>query len=332
MPNIIITPEILVAGLRTEFADTYLAIRNRQASGLLGKVMDLSIRATTRQHTFGYFEAAPHAELWRRGDPIPQDAMGSKAFSVAVHNWGRRVKWHVNDREDDQTASLFDAARMAGESFGLLPERSFFDLLTGTLTTLPSLPTAPDGAAFFATTDGSGAARFGVTGGNLVTGTSVSNPADVQTDYYSGLSRWMRMLDGKGQPLFSAETIGGGALIIHSAADTKVFEEAFLQRRIGMVRGADAGVTPSNLVQDASRNTILWGSPRIPTGSWYMFLLTPPKLPTFQLERKEVMERSALEGQNNSDHTRTTGEEYIQWDSRSGYGIALPYAALKINI
>jgi phage major head subunit gpT-like protein len=332
MPNIVIAPEILVAGLRTEFADTYLAIRNRQASGLLGKVMDLSIRATTRQHTFGYFDAAPHAELWRRGDPIPQDGMSSKAFSVAVHNWGRRVKWHVNDREDDQTASLFDAARMAGESFGLLPERAFFDLLTGSLTTLPSLPTAPDGAAFFATTDGSGAARFGVSGGNLVTGTSVSNPSDVQTDYYKGIARWMQMQDGKGQPLFSPETIGAGALVIHSAADQAVFEQAFLQRRIGMVRGTDAGVTPSNVIQDASRNVMLWGTPRIPTGSWYMFLLQPPKLPTFQLERKEVIERSSLEGQNNGDHTRTTGEEYIQWDSRSGYGIGLPYAAVKINI
>ena len=64
----VIASNVLANGLRTEFADTYSAIRNRQADSRLGLVMDLSVTATNRDHDFGYFEAAPHMEYWRRGD------------------------------------------------------------------------------------------------------------------------------------------------------------------------------------------------------------------------------------------------------------------------
>lgn len=326
----VLASNVLANGLRSEFTDTYLAIRNRQADGRLAQVMDLSIGATNRQHEFAYFEAGPHIELWRRGDSIAQDGMGSVKFTATVHNWGKRVGWHENDRDDDQTQSLMDAARMAGESYGLLPERMFFDLIGGTTATLPFVPTAPDGAAFFATTAG-GAARFGATNGNLLTGSTLGSVANVTTDYYAAIKQFMLFQDGKGQPLFSPETIGAGVVIIHASADMQIFEEAFVQKRQGLVKGTDAGVTPSNVIQDASRNVDLWASPRIATGDWYVFLKNAPKKATFHLERQVIRERTALSSDNNGENARTTGEEYIQWDSRDGAGIALPYGAIKVN-
>lgn len=329
-PNVIASPALIINGLRTEFVDTYTAIRNRQSSGMLPLVMD-TINATNRVHDFAYIEAGPHMELWRRGDPIPQDAMGSVSFSAVVHNWGRRVKWHKDDRADDQTQSLLDAARMAGESYGLLPERMLFDLITGTATTLPVVPNAPDGAGFFATTAG-GVSRFGVANGNLLTGTGVASIATVLADYYKAIQQFMLFKDGKDQPLLSPETIQQGVLILHAAADLQVMEQAFLQRQQPVVFGSNtAAAGVSNIVQDASRNIKLWGSPRLATGDWYVFLLGSPKKPTFKLDRKSLTEATAFEGDNNSDHTRTTGEEYIQWDARMGAGIGLPYGAIKIN-
>ena len=143
----VIANSVLANGLRTEFADTYSAVMNRQADSRLGMVMDLSVGATNRQHEFAYFEAAPHMEYWARGSTVPTDAMGSVQFTVPVYEWARRVPWSKFDRKDDQTQSLFDMARQAGESAALLPERFFFDLLTATASTLPAIPTAPDGAA-----------------------------------------------------------------------------------------------------------------------------------------------------------------------------------------
>ena len=57
----------------------------------------------------------------------------------------------------------------------------------------------------------------------------------------------------------------------------------------------------------------------------------PPVRPTFLLQRMSLRERTALSDGNNSDHARTYNEEYVQWDSREGAGIALPYSTIKVN-
>lgn len=327
----IITSALLANGLRTEFADTYLKVRNRQADSRIAKVMDLGVKATNRRHEFGYLNAAPHIERWIRGEAIPEDAMDSVQFSATVHNWGRRVKWHKDDRKDEQTGTLMDAARGAGESAALLPERMFFDLLAGTTNTLPAVPNAPDGAAFFSATGPGSADRFGVSGGNLITGGGITTSALILTDFYLALQQFMLFQDGKGQPLLSPEAIAAGTIVIHAAADTEEFETAFLQKRQGRVMGTDAGVTPSNIVIDSSRNVELWGSPRIATGDWFVFLKNSPKPPTFLLDREGLLEQQSLEGDSNGDLTRTTGIEYIQWELRQGAGVALPYGAIKVN-
>lgn len=328
----VIASNVLANGLRTEFADTYSTIQNRQADSRLAMVMDLSIGATNRQHEFAYFEAAPHMDYWRRGDTIPVDAMKSVQFQVPVYTWARRVPWHKEDRKDDQTQSLFDVARMAGQSAALLPVRFFFDLIGASTSTLPAVPTAPDGASMFSTTAG-GAARFGVTDGNLLTGSGVTTVSAIRTDYYNAIEQFKQFQDGKGQPLLSDDIIDQGVVIVHGAHLTEQMEEAFLQQRQGIVKGTDAGVTPSNLVLDANRNVTLWGTSRIAStdNDFFIFLKGAPKKPTFLLDREGVREYTCLEGDNNSDHVRNTGEEYIQWERRAGAGIALPYGAIKIN-
>ncbi len=327
----VIASSVLANGLRTEFADTYSKIRNRQADSRLGLVMDLGIGATNRQHEFAYFNAAPHMTLWRRGESIPTDAMDSVTFTTPIYEWARRVPWSKWDRKDDQTQSLVDVARMAGESAALLPQRFFFDLLAGTTGTLPAVPNAPDGAVFFSTTDGGGGARFGIADGNLLTGTGVATVSAIKTDYYNAIEQWKQMQDGKGQPLFSDEVVDGGIILVHAASNTEAFEEAFLQKRQGQLDAADAASTPTNLVHDANRNVQLWGTSRLTGDDWYCFLRGSPKKATFMLNREGVQEFSSLEGDNNGDHTRDTGEEYVQWEERSGAGIGLPYGAIKIN-
>lgn len=327
----VISGAMLANGLLNDFSDTYSGVRNRQKDSRLGLVMDLSKNATNRQHEYAYYEAAPHMTFWRRGDTVPQDAMDSVQFTAVVHEWARRIGWHKNDRKDDQTQSLNESARQVGASAGLLPERYFFDLITNSATTLPAVPSAPDGAVMFATTDGGGGNRFGVSSGNLLTGNGVASASAIRTDYYNAIEQWKQFQDGKGQPLIPEEMVDAGVLVIHSAADTEAFEEAFLQKRQGEVMGTDAGTTPSNLVQDASRTTRLWGSSRLATGDWYAFLLNPPKKPTFLLNREGLQEFTAFEGDNNSDHVRDTGSEYVQWEIREGAGIALPFGAIKVN-
>lgn len=326
---------VLLEGLRADFWDTYSAIRNRLQDSRLAGVMDLGVQATNREHTFGYFNAPPHVALWERGQSIPEASMDSESFSVPVYKWGQRIKWLVDDREDDQTQSLEQVAQGTAQSLALLPERFFFDLLADTASpsTLPAVPTSPDGVAMFSATDGNSADRFGVSGGNIVAGTGtvgIGTSSEILTDYYSGLTRFMAFQDGQGQPLHLSDVIAGGVTIIYPSSAEKVFDEAFRQLRQGVVLGTDAGTTPSNVVLDSSRNVQLWSTPRLTGDDWYMFLNNAPKPATFFLDRKGVVEETSMEG-NGGDLTRTTGIEYVQWHSRSGAGISLPYGAVKVN-
>lgn len=328
----IITANLLINGLRTEFADTYEQVRITQADSRLGQLMDLNVQATNRNHDFGYFEASPHMEYWRRGDSIPTESMGSVQFNVPIYEWAKRVPWNKNDRKDDQTQSLMQMARQAGTSAALLPERFAFDLMQGAVATLPSVPNAPDGVALYSATDGGGGARFGVTGGNLMT-TSGVTATGIQTDFYLAIQRWLGMQDGKGQPLLAPDILEQGFLIVHPVEITEAMESAFMQKRQVTATTAEGGGAgaKTNLVMDASRNVELWGSPRLTNvADWYIFLKGAPKMPLFFLDREGVIELSSLEGDNNGDHTRSTGEEYVQWESRSGGGIALPFGTIKV--
>lgn len=331
----IVADNMLVNGLRTEFADTYEKVRIKQADSRLSQVMDLNIQATNRQHDFGYFEAAPHMEFWRRGDTVPTEAMGSVNFNVPIYEWAKRVPWHKNDRKDDQTQTLMQMARQAGTSAALLPERMFFDLLQGGTDLLPTVPNAPDGVSLFSATSGGGGNRFGVSGGNIVTQTGTT-ATTIQTDFYTAITRFLAFLDKEsgGQPLLPAELLEGGFIIIHPIEITEAMDSAFLQKRritATTAQGGGAG-SMTNLMEDASRTVELWPSPRLTdAGDWYIGLKSAPTLPTFFLDREGVIELSSLEGDNNGDHTRDTGEEYIQWESRSGAGVALPFGFILVQ-
>lgn len=320
---------VLVNGLRTEFWDTYAAVQNRLQDSRLARVMDLNVPATNREHDFAYFESAPHFAHWKRGDEIASKGMQSVGFTVPVYEWGRRVPWLKWDKDDDQTGSLMQVARQAGQSAALLPERFFFDLIQNTTSILPAVPTAPDGVAMFSTTDGSGSARFGATNGNLLTGSGVT-AASILTDFYAALEQFMSFQDTEGQPLLGDSVLREGMIIIHPVEITEAMETAFRQKQ--QIGDATAGGSKSNLIQDTAKSVELWANPRLTDANdWYIFLADPPKQPTFFLEREPVQEETALMEDNNSDRVRSTAEEYIQWWSRSGAGIALPYGAIKVS-
>ncbi len=89
----ILSNNLLVEGLRSEFTDTYTEIKNKQASSRLGLVMNLSIAATNRYAIFAYLNASPHPEEWKPGESIPTDAMDAVQFEANAYVWAKRVPW-----------------------------------------------------------------------------------------------------------------------------------------------------------------------------------------------------------------------------------------------
>jgi hypothetical protein len=336
MPGqIVISGATLTAGLRADFAETYKA-KYKQVAARLGRIMQLGVPSDKLVELFAYYMSAPHPARWPRGENRRSKPFGSVQFSVQNFDWSSQVEWHENDRNDDQTKSLYTQAQDAGSNFAHLHERIFFQMLLAAADAdlLPAIPTAPDGAALFATTAG-GVARFGATNGNLLPGNGVGTGEVVRTDFWTTVQQFKLFQDTEGQPLWDDATLDGGYTVIYNAANEKIFREAFLQGRtiapVKNVGGSEnvGGAAVTNVILESGLEIILWGTQRITDNDWFVFLNNSPKKATFQLERQAL--RSIARTMENSDIARESKIESVMWDARYGYGVGLPYQTIKVN-
>ncbi len=336
MANTVISANMLTAGLRSEFADTYLK-QKRASDTRVSDVMLTDVPSDKLTEIYGYFESAPHMRRWVRGKGIPSKPFASKQFSVTNKDWGQRVEWHRNDRMDDQTGTLFEAAQAAGRSAGALDERILFQIMTAAsdFDLLESIPNAPDGVALFSTVDGDGAARFGATNGNLLSGSGVATGSAIRTDLWSVIAQARLYQGTEGQPLFDDAMLDAGVTIMYGAANEEVFREAFVQELTAFIRtgastsdtGGVAAVT--NTVLASGMPITLWPTQRITDNDWFVAFKGAPKKAIFSQNREALQEEFAT--MENSDSARETGIEYGQWHLRKGYGVALPYGLIKVN-
>lgn len=331
MPGqIVVSANTLTAGIRADFASEY-ASAYETSKARLANCMDLGVPSDKLTEIYAYYKTAPYPRIWKRGDAIPQDAFDSVQFSVTNRDFAIQVEWNENDREDDQTRSLMQRAREAGTNFATLSERVFFQILTGSVSTelLPSLPLAPDGAALYAAT-ASGAARFGATGGNLLTGTGVASSSAIRTDFYNAIERIRLFQDTQGQPLWSEEVIDKGLTIVYPVSSEMAFREAFQQgRTLAGPVSSTSNAAVSNIIMESGLNITLWGSARITDDDWFVFCNGAPLKPVFQQVRRPLRESYA--NMDNSDLSRSTKIESVSWDSRDGFGLTLPYQTVKVN-
>lgn len=326
----------LLQGLRPEFAGTY-QVRMAGVEKRIGDMMQLGIPSDKLTEYFAYFQTAPYPVRWRRGDPIPTAAFDSKQFNVTNYDYGRRIPWHENDEADDQLRALIPHVKTLAEHCASHPSRMLLQMITGATDDdlLPTIPNAPDGAAIYAAQDGDSNDRFGVSGGNIITGSGISSSTDIRNDFFNAVERFGQFQDTEGQPLFPGEIMDGAFTVLYNIANSQVVNEAFKQGRtvqvVQNVGGTEnvAAAAVTNIVMDSGMTVRLNPTQRIGDNDMYVFAHGAPIKPLFQLIRKETEEDWGL--RVNSDVARTNKINYYQVDFRQGYGVALPYGTVKIN-
>lgn len=319
MPNPVISGSTLAAGLRSTFADAYRA-RYKGLAEVLPKVMELDLPSDKLTEPYAAFESSPYPERWPRGAGVASKNFKDFGWTTKNHRWGRKVEWSLEDREDDQTKSLFDQAKSAGTNWASLHERIFFQILLGTtdITLLPAVPNAPDGAALHA------AGRLGLAAGNIVTGTGVATGTAVRADFWGVNGIFSLMQDTEGQPLHDKSVIDGEFVVLFGAANTEVFREAFTQGRT-----LDGNAAVTNTILESGLKVNLWPTARITDNDWFVFAVGAPHRPIYHQVRSPLTE--AVATAENSDTARNTDIEYIRWRSRGGYGVYVPYGTMKVN-
>ena len=330
-----LTSEDLLRDIRSEFLSTYN--RNVKADSKLGLVMRLGIPSTKRTERFGYFESTPTLEHWARGDDMPEDDLLAQSYSVSNLSWGKAISFHEDDAEDVQLGSIREQSRRLGARASKLPQDVHFQILTAasSSTLLPSIPNAPDGAALFAATAG-GAARFGVSGGNIITGDGVATGAAIRADFWEAMARFRLFQDTEGEELMTGDEIDAGVVIEYNAANAEVFHEAFKQDRtvniVQNVAGTEnvGGAAVTNSAKESGISVTLWPTQKISDNDWTITLKSPmvPR-PMFQMVR--AAPRVIEENRTNSTRARRSKKHAVLIDARFGFGINLPYGSIKVN-
>lgn len=328
-PNPVLAGNVLTAGLSSIFRDTYKPAQEALVQSL-GDCMDQNIPTQFRTTPYGYMETPMYPRRWNQGDTIASKAFRSVSFNVSLVKWGARVMWYQEDRKDDQTKSLFDQARGAGENFGTLDERVFFQILTNTVDAglLASIPNAPDGAALLATTAG-GLDRFGVSGGNIVTGTEVSSAAVIRADFFNVVERLGLFQNTESQPLWGERVLQQGYKVFFNIANYHAFAEAFVQSRTVGALAAPTAAAPTNVIMDAGLRVELVPTQRITNNDWYICLKGAPIKPIFSSVGDPITE--AIATTDTSDFTRDTDIEYMQFRTRKGFAANTAYAIVQVN-
>lgn len=322
--NAVDADNAVTPGLRNEFVGAYM-VSYEGLEKMLRRFAVSVVGSDKREELYAYPLTAPYPARQDRNRGPKIESFSFAQFRIPNYAWALRVPYHVDDVDDDLTGSLLPMARMAGDHFSTLDDRIFIQILTSGSDSelLPVTLTAPDGAALYASTDGDGNDRGGVSGGNILTGYSNPNAQDIRSLYQQMLARWTNFLDKKNQPLINPSIIKQGITIVHGPALIEEIKEAFIQRTVAYDSSRnDAASGVSNIILDSGEKVTTYCNPRLGTTSkaLYAFLDGAPVKPIIKQARRELYEITISE--QVSDAARDTNEVGNQYRLRMGWGLS----------
>lgn len=319
----VLAAQVLREGIVADYRDAYNSTA-KTVDSRVGMLMDLGAKTDGRTTTRGYFLAAPHPAYQPQGDPIHEEGMADRSFTVTNYPYSLRIGWHKDDREDDRTGSLREAAAAGGRNHALLAERGLFDCLMATTSLLPNAPVAADGSAVSLAST-----RYEVATGNYLTVSSwtASGPA-ARGALWTCLEQFGLFKDGKGQPLFTSEQLDQPYLVICAMADLDILSEALHPGMVAYANStSNAGV--DNVLVTGGRKFILWPTQRLSTGAMFVYMTGAPVKPFLMQSRSPIVESYADE--TNDPESRNTGAEYVQWRQRLGFGVGEVYSLIRVT-
>lgn len=323
---------LLTQGLKNEFTYAYEPLY-KGVEAEIGDVIWWNATSDKISELYGGYDSPLHPVRWDPGNMIASKTILSKQYRVTNRDFGRRV-YLPRNADDDQTGGAENIARGLGRNWAMLPERIFYQYIqAGTDNDLlPAVPNSADGSALYSTST-----RYGSSGGNGISQTgSWSSVQSVITDCFAFLRRFAEFQDTEGQPYWDTATLrANGIKIFVGTSLTLPVQQAEKQMlTFHLNSGTDTTHTDTAA---ATNNTIMASgvpfrfvvSQRITDSKAYAFL---PGLP---VERRAIVRqiRQAMQesigNYETSDHARDTGETYIQYRSREGWGSWLAIATVR---
>jgi len=252
-----------------------------------------------------------------------------------------KIEWNRNDDQDHQgKRGIKEKAMMAANTTAAMPIRFVSQVFESATDheLLPGIPTAPDGAAPFATTAG-GADRFGASSGNLLTGTSSTTPTGqaIRTDFFSAITQFLTFQDTEGFPLWDPQALmDGGVTIMYPIAMMEAMAEAFIWAQPIYYRAgtsttdtSTSGAT-SNVVKDFNIPVNPMPNAYLTDDiDWYIGMNGSYSKPIYRGVQQPL--QNDIWDRSNSDRARDDKIEAVGWDARWSIGVGPMFSWIKVN-
>ena len=329
MPSPVNIGALLTAGLRADFSQSFTP----RYQGVMARIGSVVGEVTSDKLTelYGALKAPIYPIRWDAGKEMPSKDVLSVQISVTNLDWGRRV-YLPRNWEDDQTKTAWQVARGLGANWATLPERLFYQYIqAGTdPDLLPVLTTSYDGTALY-----SGSAREGATSGNIVTQTGSATVQQIITDFFSMDTRYYDLQNSESQPFWDASDLNHYTLFYGTSINLVMMQAAKQMVVMNKIAGTSttdistaAGVNNTIL---ASGKQVSWQmSQRITNSAIYSFLTGIPN--EYRAVARQIRKglNEAVGNWETSDHTRSTGQPYVQYDNRETIFSFLFQSTVKI--
>lgn len=324
MPTIDITKS-LQAGIRRDAMEMWrqeFPVFEKQQAVMLKMLPYVALRKAT----YVFKESVPFPTFWGYGESRRYRTFKDRQLQISLYPYQVAIPYSGWDKEDDQLQDTKTHVQMAVKRFFQLPDKMIAEYLNGTASLNPVLVTAYDGANVFSATDGDGAARFGVVGGNIVTGSGAGSVAAFINDLCAAQRRFLKFLDPAGIPIFSEDDVQYTKLhVVGPNEFNGVFQKASKSENI---RSDTQSITAeTNFLMGEFKYHL---NPYLTNvNNYFVFVEHGYYRPFAYRAPGEV--RQIFADMSNSDRARDVNEEVLFSDCRVGMGPFQPACGIKIN-
>lgn len=317
----------LLAGIQSALMETW-----RQEYPVYKKMQEAFLHylpyTNIRKAPYAFKERIPFPKPWPYRKGRTYQGLKDRKIEIGLIPYELSIGWDERDASDDQLGDLKTHVSQATKRFLQLPDVLVGEYMIGTsVYNYDGLALCYDGADLYATTDGDGVARFGVTGGNIITGSGTSTTAAVMADIIDVRERFLKMQEPvTGQPLHDPDNIVYKRMrfVIPPALDG-VFMR--IKKQATIYTDPSINTAESNLLVGEIEYSV---NQRLTDVNDWFVVIEHAYWKPFAYRAPNNL-RQIFANMQNSDKSRETAEEFVFCDLRLGLGPWCPFTTIKVS-
>ena len=325
--TIINNTESLQAGIQSALMETWrqdYPVYAEQQKVFLHYLPYTNIRSAD----YSFKNRIPFPLPYPYGDNRIHQSFKDVKITVKIFPYQMTIGWDERDAADDQMADLKTHVSQSAKRFLQLPDVLIGEYLGGTAVyNYSGLLNASDGVGLYSTVDGDGAARFGVTGGNVITGQGVNTTAKIHNDIINCRRRFLQMTEPVvGQPLHDPDNVMYNRMcfVVPPQLDG-VFNQLSDQDLI--YSDPTINTAQSNFLKSKIKYKV--NQRLADTNDWFVVLESGFWKP-FAYRAPQTL-RQLFATMQNSDISRETMQELVYADLRIGISPWCPWTTIQVS-